>query len=445
LGTQKKFEFRYSEAVIDSFLESDLGELWQVLPLGSLASSVSLPEPKSSAGRPGWFDVEEALSVMFLKHYEAHSDAKIIENLNLHIGYQLFSGVVLAEGQVIKDTTLLSSWRSKFGHHMDAYFFQSILQYHWKEYISDKNVCKMDASCMESYLTYPTSIKLLWRALEWLNTRIKEICKKLKRAKPRNKFKQQKHKQREYQLLKKPSHPKRLKRQKALLHHVGVMINQLEFLATDHLKTRHQERLLVIKAMYEQQQQYFNQPESKIENRIVSLHKPYVRPIVRGKENKPLEFGSKIHLYQVDNFDFIEYIDFNNFNETTRFESTIDHHQVHFGEVKQAAADRIYHTNKNRTICKDRNIHHNFTPKGTPPKDPTIAKQKRKLREILSTDRGTRQEGAFGNIKNHYLGRANKARTQENEMIWIFFCVHTANAAKIRKKILDKTITSESQ
>jgi transposase, IS5 family len=285
-----------------------------VLPLSSLASSVNLPEPKSPAGRHGWFDVEQAISVMFLKHYEAHSDAKIIENLNFHIGYQLFSGLVLGEGQVIKDTTLLSSWRSKFGQHMDVYFFQGILQHHWKQYISDKSACKMDASCMESYITYPTSIKLLWRALSWLNTRIKEVCKKLKRAKSRNKFKEQKKKQREYQLLKKPSHQKRLKRQKALLHHVGVMINQLEFLGVDYLKTSHQERLLVIKAMYEQQEQYFNHPESKIENRIVSLHKPYVRPIVRGKENKALEFGAKIHLYQVDNFDFIEYIDFNNFN-----------------------------------------------------------------------------------------------------------------------------------
>ncbi|NBA78394.1 DDE transposase, partial [Emticicia sp. ODNR4P] len=49
---------------------------------------------------------------MFLKHYEGLSDAKIIENLNLNIAYQLFSGVVLAEGECIKDLTLLSSWRT---------------------------------------------------------------------------------------------------------------------------------------------------------------------------------------------------------------------------------------------------------------------------------------------------------------------------------------------
>lgn len=421
-----------------------------MLPLASLSSSVVLPKPKSSAGRPAWFDVQQAISVMFLKHYEGLGDAKIIENLNFNIAYQLFSGVVLSENECIKAPTLLSSWRTKFGQHMNANFFQSIVQHHWKGHIWDKGVCKMDASCMESYITYPTSIKLLWRAMDWLNIRIKEVCKVLKQAKPRNKFKEQKKKQRVYQLLKKPSHQKRLKRQKALLHHVAVMTNQLESLSVEHLKANHQERLVVIKAMLAQQQAHFKEPESKIEsgmppNRIVSLHKPYVRPIIRGKENKPLEFGAKVHIYQVDNFDFIEHSSFDNFNETTRFESTIDHHQLHFGLVRQAAADRIYHTNKNRSICSQREINHNFTPKGLPPKDETMAKQKRKLREILSVDRGTRLEGAFGNVKNHYLGRANKARSQENEIIWIFFCIHAANASKMSKRVFDKKANPQSQ
>ena len=33
-----------------------------------------------------------------------------------------------------------------------------------------------------------------------------------------------------------------------------------------------------------------------IEPRIVSIHQPHVRPIVRGKSQSKVEFGSKIHL-----------------------------------------------------------------------------------------------------------------------------------------------------
>lgn len=96
-----------------------------MLPLASLCSSVALAQPKTSAGRKGWVDVEGALALMFLKHYYQSSDAKVIETFNGSLHYQLFTGLVLSPGQQIKDVTLLSSWRSKFGEYMDVVMFQS--------------------------------------------------------------------------------------------------------------------------------------------------------------------------------------------------------------------------------------------------------------------------------------------------------------------------------
>jgi len=46
-----------------------------------------------------------------------------------------------------------------------------------------------------------------------------------------------------------------------------------------------------IKTIKDQQEYLFKNKTSKVSDRLVSLHKPYVRPIVRGKENKPVEFG----------------------------------------------------------------------------------------------------------------------------------------------------------
>lgn len=140
---------------VDAFLSSPLGELWQVLPLASLCRSVALAQPKTSAGRKGWVDVEGALALMFLKHYYQSSDAKVIETFNGSLHYQLFTGLVLSPGEQIKDATLLSSWRSKFGEYMDVEMFQRILQYHWKSHLSATHVNKQDATCVESYITYP--------------------------------------------------------------------------------------------------------------------------------------------------------------------------------------------------------------------------------------------------------------------------------------------------
>ena len=44
-----------------------------------------------------------------------------------------------------------------------------------------------------------------------------------------------------------------------------------------------------IRVVYFQQQTKFDDPDAKIKNRIVSLYKPYIRPIVRGKEVKQTE------------------------------------------------------------------------------------------------------------------------------------------------------------
>jgi len=44
-------------------------------------------------------------------------------------------------------------------------------------------------------------------------------------------------------------------------------------------------------------------------------------------------------------------------------------------------------------------------------------------------------EGSFGTEKEHY-GRQNiKARTEKNEILWIFFGVHKANAVRIAKRL----------
>lgn len=38
----------------------------------------------------------------------------------------------------------------------------------------------------------------------------------------------------------------------------------------------------------------------KVENRIVSLSQPHLRPIVRGKTKAPVEFGAKLDISVVD-------------------------------------------------------------------------------------------------------------------------------------------------
>ena len=57
------------------------------------------------------------------------------------------------------------------------------------------------------------------------------------------------------------------------------------------------------------------------------------------------------------------------------------------------------------------------------------------MRSILGKVRSTVLEGSFGNEKNHYQMNKIKARTQRNEIAWIFFSLLTCNAMQIAKKM----------
>lgn len=197
--------------------------------------------------------------------------------------------------------------------------------------------------------------------------------------------------------------------------------------------------LRTVKQILQQQRYLYQHPGSKIKDRIVSLHKPYVRPIKRGKENKPTEFGAKVHMVQIDGLSFIEHLDFNAFNECKRLKISVIKHKIMFGQCSQISADRIYATNENRRFCTQRSIFTNFDPKGTPLKERQQAKAQRRLKEALNQDRATRLEAvprrdSFGNQKNHYGLDKVKARNQANERVWIYFGVFTANAMQVAKQ-----------
>lgn len=80
-------------------------------------------------------------------------------------------------------------------------------------------------------------------------------------------------------------------------------------------------RFPVIRRVLEQEKALF--AGQKVSDRIVSVDKPHLRPIVRGKETKTVEFGAKVNNIQVDGISFIEHLSFNAFNEGTRLQTSI--------------------------------------------------------------------------------------------------------------------------
>ncbi|HLO45449.1 MAG TPA: transposase [Leadbetterella sp.] len=445
--------FIFSESIIKSedqviFEATELGKLKEALPLKELASL--LPERKSKSGSKSWLSNEGQIALMFLKHHTGLSDADLIEHLNNNFAMQMFCGIRLNKFERIKDKNLPSAIRCRLAKYLDMDKFQQTCLENWKGELQGLNVLMNDAVVYESYIKYPTDVKLLWDSTSWVYEKMFLLCEEMGIRKPRSKYLNHKVRQNSFSKRKKKSYKENRRRIKQLLKLLEKGLGQLQtildhchalskpnlfvdFVLSDSFYTR----LKTIKTILAQQKYMSLHPGKKAPDRIVSLAKPWVRAIVRGKENKPVEFGPKVHMSQTDGINYIEHYSYKAFNETKRLKTSIFHHEQLFRtKCTHYAADNIYPTNENRRYISGKNIYTNFVPKGRIDKEQEV--QLKQIRSLLGKQRATVLEGSFGNEKLHYSLNKIKARLESTEKLWVFFGVMTANAVKIASRREDQ-------
>lgn len=415
------------------FKNSELGRVYGTIPWKQLADC--LPEENKGPGAPRWFSAQGMFGLMFLKAYLNLSDEKLIDRFNTDWSLQLFCNKLLADNEKVKDKAIVSRIRTYLADHTDWQQLQEVLIKHWKRDMDNTHVLLMDATCYESYIRFPTDVKLLWESCQWVfEKQLFKRCKILGIKRPRSKYLDQKRKQRAYDRRRRKPHKLGKKRKRALLYLLDKGLRQLQenintnpHMAVDEYERRY---IRTVKKVLEQQTFLMSHPAKELKNRIVSLPKPYIRPIVRGKEIKRVEFGMKAHLLQVDGVCLIDKLEFRAFNESTRLKLSSLKHRSIFGGLHQLGADRIYATNANRRYLTSKQVFTCFPKKG--PK--TDSKPEKKLRSLISSQRATVMEGSFGTHKTAYGLDKIKARGEKREYLWVFFGVMTANAVKMSKK-----------
>lgn len=417
------------------FYDTDLGRLHRSIPFKELASKIPSPAQQNSGrGRKPFFKVEGGIALLVLKHYTGLSDEMLIDRLNTDWCLQYFCGVQLGLRK-IKDRNLVSWWRCYIARHLDLGELQAILIHHWKPLMDQSHVTMMDATVYESNIRYPTDTKLLWESIGQIYDILIQKRSRLRLRFSRSNYAKHKKSYLSFQKSRKKSKRKEKKLRKQLLKYLLRLSKGLQHLQDKYgfrYSNKEYRQLKNIQTVYEQQHELLYGIRENVKHRIVSLHKPHVRPIVRGKEVKPVEFGAKVHKLHVGGLSFIEHLSYENFNEGTRLKQSVAFHNRHFGKLSQLAADAIYATNENRRYCTALKIATSFTAKG---KQGKLEDQKATMRTALSRVRATVLEGSFGNEKNHYLLNKIKARTKDTEICWIFFGMLTANASIISKRI----------
>ena len=430
-------EFDLYQDYKSSFLSSDLGRLHSIFPFKSFCRSLGLSS--SRRGRHAYFSPEGKVALMLLKAYTGFSDATLIEHLSGNIHLQIFCGVYIHPCRPLTNYKIVSAIRSELACLLNVDSAQQVLALHWKPYLDNLHVMMTDATCYESYLRYPTSVKLLWESVAWLQSRLSAFSKDLGQRCPRNKFKDVSKRYLCYSKKRKRKQSRTRMMKRGLLRLLEKQVGQVDELLARagerlSLPASFRKRFPVIRRVLEQEKALF--AGQKVSDRIVSVDKPHLRPIVRGKETKTVEFGAKVNNIQVDGISFIEHLSFNAFNEGTRLQTSIAlQERLLNTRVSAVAADAIYATNANRKFCTKNQIYTSFVRKGKPAADEP---QRKVLRSTLSRARATRLEGSFGTQKQHYSLDKIKARKEETEILWIFFGIHVANAACMVEKVKKK-------
>jgi hypothetical protein len=375
----------------------------------------------SEIGRPS-LDCRLVIGVLCLKHMTGFSDEDIIKLVNENPYMQAFCGLDHFSTEPLLESSSLSKIRKRLGKEyfaeLESETYRVLIE---RKIIKGKGML-LDATVFPEYVRYPTDTGLLNEAREWtvkqikrlgnaLGEKVRTYCRKARK---------------EYlNFSKKKSRSRKLirKTRKSLVQYLRRNVKQMKSLVEEagrqgvKIEKRVLDRFEVVRTVLDQQFEMYRRKASRIDDRIVSLHRPWTRPIVRGKSgDKKVEFGPKATISYVDGFVFLDHISSDNFAEAAHVDAQIEHYERLFGhKPPYVTADKVYGNRGNRELLKKYDIRDAFEPLGRKARkqNPSDRWRKQKQRER------NRIEGSFGHAKNHYDLDKIKYYIEDGREIWV--------------------------
>ncbi len=290
----------------------------------------------------------------------------------------------------------------------------------------------LDATVVEQAIRFPTDLSLLNEAREFSEQIIDTLCVHLKvGTKPRT---YRRKARAAYLAIAKQKRPgrKTLRRGiKQQLQYLRRNLGHIEQLLAPipegqplPLPGWLLHRYWVIQHVYQQQWEMYQTQTRRCDHRIVSISQPYVRPMVRGKQDQPVEFGAKLSVSLTgEGLAHVDRLRWDAFHEGLDLAAQVEAYRERFGHYpERVIADPIYGTRANRDYLKQRSIHFAGKPLGRP-KQVTDAN-----REQLKQAKAQRRqdylqripiEGKFGQGKNGYRLNYIRAKRANTSFAWI--------------------------
>jgi hypothetical protein len=243
----------------------------------------------------------------------------------------------------------------------------------------------VDSTCAPQSIRYPQDTSLLNEARENLEQMVDTMYDPADGTKPRT-YRQKAR--RDYLNIAKRKNKTAKMIRKAVGKQLRYIRRDLQFVDTmlargKELSTWQRERLETIKTLYAQQLHMFQNQTHQVENRIVSLGQPWIRPIVRGKAKEKCEFGAKLDVSVSGGFVRLEHTSFDAYNESANLQDVIERYRARTGHYPELVlADQIYRNRENLQYCKQNGIRISGKPLGRPKREPDIDKRQERREQI---------------------------------------------------------------
>ncbi len=181
---------------------------------------------------------------------------------------------------------------------------------------------------------------------------------------------------------------------------------------------------------------------NRCDNRIISISRPHMRPIVRGKVGKKTDSGAKINVSMTDGLAFVDHIGWDAFNESKDLKQQVEEYKLRYGYYPETVlADQLYGSRENRKYLKESGIRYGGKALGRPPmKTPENAERLKRERQqrILDSRERIPIEGKFGQGKNGYRLNYIRAKLQKTSEAWINCIFLVMNLMVLLKELYEK-------
>jgi hypothetical protein len=428
----------------------------------------------SDFGRPA-IDPRIAIGAMIIKTKLGLSDEETIEQIRENMYMQFFLGLEAYQEEILFDPSLLVHIRDRMGKEMleqmnNVVVVKAITEEEQRKKkkkkptsgtkcgrpegepkpeedrladaqneITHKGGYVLDATVADQYIKYPTDVELLNDSRQKSEGIIDTLYSISNLEKKPRTYRRRARK--EFLLFTK----KKKKTLKQVRKAVGKQLRYLDrnlktianlldsdAKALSSLQSQEYKDYLVIQEVYRQQRQMYDKQEHHCEDRIVSINQPHVRPIVRGKQGKTVEFGSKVLAGITDDgYTLLPRMDWNAYNEGSYLIDSVEHYKKTFGYYPEVViGDKIFITRANRKALEELGIRLSGKSLGR-----KTEKQKQEESKQVKKDQKQRVriEGKFGQGKNGYelnKIRMRKSQTSESMISMIFFVMNIVRYAK---------------